>query len=316
MVVANKTYPAKILVFGEYTILFGGKGVVVPYNQYFGQWSFGEKDHSYFEQSKELFKFIKALKEQNSKTTAMFQFFDLQEFSQDLMEGIYFQSTIPQGLGMGSSGALCAAIWERYFRSSISLSVSETRSALALIEAFYHHSSSGLDPLVSLLQRPLCLHGPDQIHFFDDEAAVQKNLKNMYLVNTKVSRKTAPLVQLFKNKIQDAHFKEIFESKFLPLSNQTVLAWLNHEPGFFELMNQFCTMQMELFPEYFIKEVRELALVGLKEQKFTVKLCGAGGGGVYLICNHDQNDENQLYFKDYLARSYPQVQISRLALGR
>jgi mevalonate kinase len=288
-----KTYPAKILLFGEYTILFGGKGVVIPYPKYFGEWAFGQKDHQYFEQSKELFKFIKSIKEQNSKATDLFQFFDLNDFSQDLMEGIYFHSSIPQGLGMGSSGALCAAIWDRYFRTkdAPALNLIETRYALALIEAFYHHSSSGLDPLVSLVNRPLCLHGHDHIHLFDDDTKVLQHLHGLYLLNTGVSRKTAPLVQLFKNKMQDFNFKQNFEENFLPLSDKVAVAWMEKNINFRSLMIQFSAMQLELFPEYFSKDIREIALEGINSKQFSIKLCGAGGGGVYLLVDHELNKD-------------------------
>ena len=35
------------------------------------------------------------------------------------IRGLYFESTIPQGFGIGSSGALCAAIYDRYSKNPV-----------------------------------------------------------------------------------------------------------------------------------------------------------------------------------------------------
>jgi mevalonate kinase len=39
---------------------------------------------------------------------------DLEAFRNDIQNGLYFDSSIPQGFGVGSSGALVAAIYDRY----------------------------------------------------------------------------------------------------------------------------------------------------------------------------------------------------------
>ena len=70
------------------------------------------------------------------------------------IHGLYFESSIPQSYGIGSSGALCAAIYARYTTELIPPSgsitqkdIKELRHIFSGIESFFHGKSSGIDPL-------------------------------------------------------------------------------------------------------------------------------------------------------------------------
>ena len=47
--------------------------------------------------------------------------FDIDAFKQDVENGMYFQSSIPQGFGVGSSGALVAAVYGKYTKNKITI---------------------------------------------------------------------------------------------------------------------------------------------------------------------------------------------------
>jgi mevalonate kinase len=57
---------------------------------------------------KGLLKYLKKI--EFDKTCPM----DLKSFEFDINHGLYFDSTIPHGHGVGSSGAVCASIYDRY----------------------------------------------------------------------------------------------------------------------------------------------------------------------------------------------------------
>jgi mevalonate kinase len=288
----KSTYPAKVLLFGEYSILFGAKGLVIPFPKYFGQWSMNQDRNDLFPSAQELIVFLQSLKEQKSRTIAMFQNFKLDSFAQDLSQGLYFASNIPQGMGLGSSGALCAAIWDRYLPGEcVQQDLAENRSCLALIEAFYHHSSSGLDPVVSYYQKPMSLQGDGDLHYLDDVQIKNSMIGQFYLLNSGIKRQTAPLVQLFKNKLLDAEFKHNIESDFVRINNEMHDAFLlNDKARFEQSIKKYSEMQLELFPEYFPVEIKQLALEGLSSGHYSIKLCGAGGGGMYLVYLHGQTE--------------------------
>ena len=102
---------AKILLFGEYGIIKDSKGLAIPYNSYKGALKSvsnltGEAQKSNINLSK----FYEYLKDLETDLVS----FDLDTFKKDIDEGMYFDSSIPQGYGVGSSGALVASIYDQY----------------------------------------------------------------------------------------------------------------------------------------------------------------------------------------------------------
>jgi len=102
---------SKILLFGEYGIIKDSKGLSIPYNFYNGALKIIDINTSLAKDSNtKLFKFYDYLKNLNSPLVN----FNLDKFHSDLKLGMYFDSSIPEGYGVGSSGALVAAIYDYY----------------------------------------------------------------------------------------------------------------------------------------------------------------------------------------------------------
>ena len=86
-----------------------------------------------------------------------------------LINNMHFDSSIPQGYGVGSSGALVAAIYDKYADDKITVLENLTRDKLlklkaifSKMESFFHGKSSGLDPLNSYLSLPILINSKDQ----------------------------------------------------------------------------------------------------------------------------------------------------------
>jgi mevalonate kinase len=62
--------------------------------------------------------------------------FDLAELKNDVETGMYFDSSIPQGYGVGSSGALVAAIYDRYAQDKITVLENLTREKLLQLKIY------------------------------------------------------------------------------------------------------------------------------------------------------------------------------------
>src|SRR5690606_28744578 len=103
---------------------------------------------------------------------------DLLKMKEDLDQGIWFDSDIPQGFGLGSSGAVIAAIFEKYGHPT--RSIDGDKDKLARLEDFFHGSSSGLDPLVSHNQKPLLIHNFNKVEVLEE----RPNLEGFFLLNT------------------------------------------------------------------------------------------------------------------------------------
>ncbi len=96
--------------------------------------------------------------------------FNLEVLKTDVERGMYFDSSIPQGYGVGSSGALVAAIYDKYADNKITVLENLTREKLlqlknifSQMESFFHGKSSGLDPLNSYLSIPILINSKDNI---------------------------------------------------------------------------------------------------------------------------------------------------------
>jgi mevalonate kinase len=108
--------------------------------------------------------YLKQLQQDNPELVA----FNIQALQNDIDKGMYFDSSIPQGYGVGSSGALVAAIYDKYATQKITILENLTREKLlalkkifAAMESFFHGKSSGLDPLNSYLSLPILINSTE-----------------------------------------------------------------------------------------------------------------------------------------------------------
>ena len=114
-----------------------------------------------------LFEFASWLKE--NKDPALPKL-DIARLIRDIEQGLYFRSSIPKGYGLGSSGALCAAIYDEYgedknkiIRKTGSEELLDVKKALASMESWFHGTSSGIDPLCIYFNKPLIIEGKENI---------------------------------------------------------------------------------------------------------------------------------------------------------
>jgi mevalonate kinase len=155
----GKTFYSKVLLFGEYSVIKHSMALSTPYKLFEGHLAFRRGDGQARDpELKALAEYLKRLK---GKGGLDFDF-DLASFEFDVAQGLFFDSTIPQGYGVGSSGALVAALFDRYGTSvdDNKRGILELKRILARIESHFHGSSSGLDPLISYLNESLLI-GPD-----------------------------------------------------------------------------------------------------------------------------------------------------------
>lgn len=272
-------YPAKILLFGEHILMQGGKALAAPLHSYGGSWAFVAEDvqrrQMHLPQWADYLETLEAI-----------VWLDLSAFRRDLSEGLYFQSDIPTGYGLGSSGALCAAMYDRYAPNKIDVAdISQwplLKRILAAMEGFFHGSSSGVDPLVSFLARSVLLQPDGRIL----PAALPKlegSGLRLFLLDSRVSRQTEPLVSYFRSCCADTDFLHQMQSQLLHGSDAAIMAWI--EGRMTDFQNAFMEVshfQMEQLSAMIPHEIYALWRQGFQERSFVLKFCGAGGGGMFL----------------------------------
>lgn len=269
-----RTYPAKVLLFGEHILLRGAAALAAPLHLYGGQWQFGSDSGQQFR-----------LREWAEYLLQLPCDFRLADFNDDLDAGLFFQSDIPTGYGLGSSGALCAAAYERYAEQPIARHdaslLPELRNILAAMESFFHGASSGIDPLVSYLNQPLLLR-PDGALDAVQVPALPPGM-TLFLLDSRRTRSTGPMVQYFRQRCEDPAFETLMRTELLDVSNAAVTAWLEGRMEdfirYFQCISRFQAQHLApMIPD----EVLQIWQEGNARGAFSLKLCGAGGGGVFL----------------------------------
>jgi mevalonate kinase len=268
-------YLSKLLLFGEYTIINGSRALAVPYDRYFGEWVKAEEPDA------RLLGLAGYLDRNEGP-----DFLNVTAFRTACREGWGFRSNIPLGYGLGSSGALCAAVYDRFAIAPVlrtdTAAFTELKRQLAWMESYFHGSSSGTDPLISYLNFPVLIHPQEGIR----EVAVpsmENNPYHFFLLDTGISRSTGPLVDLYLEKCKEEEYATRIATGFVPVVNQLIDAYLQGRwPEVYDHMRSVSAFQWQHFPEMIPEAVRVVWERGLEQDRYVLKLCGAGGGGFLL----------------------------------
>lgn len=274
----NKKYNAKILLFGEYTVTLGSGALAIPYDEYNGHWNFGVGHEVSKQGLRKLADYVDHSPELNAK-------YNLTDFYEAFESGLYFASEIPTGYGLGSSGAVVAAFYDTYSYSKNREPVL-LKHELSLLESAFHGASSGIDPLVSLLNVPILIGDQYEI----STPKIDKIFYNMFLHDTGISRQTGPLVSLFKSKLEnDNNFKNAVE-QLSAINKAAIQSYIMGDRiSLFIHFDWISKIQYDFFSEMIPEPFRKLWKKGLDSDTFKLKLCGAGGGGYLMGIVKDQN---------------------------
>ena len=276
---------SKILLFGEYSVIKNSMALSIPYNLFSGQLAFNQSKVGHDGELRSLGTYLRRLQDRGELGFD----FDVDSFDFDIGQGLFFESTIPQGFGVGSSGALTAALFDRYAikREENIASIYITRKNLASIESHFHGSSSGMDPLVSYINRPIVINENKELEIAE-YPPYEKGKGGLFLLNTTRSRKTEPLVQLFLEKQKDTSFNHACEKYLIPITNSCIKSFLAGDTKKLQsTFRELSAFQYENFSPMIPNLFKDLWRQGLDDESFCLKLCGAGGGGFLLGITSD-----------------------------
>ncbi len=258
----SKSYSAKVLLFGEYTIINGGMALSMPCDMYCGQWA----EDGAAEQIRPFLDYLKTI-----------EGYDKEKLDSAIRKNLVFNSTIPLGYGLGSSGALTAAAFDQFYTHK-NLSMPELKGILAESENFFHGNSSGLDPLTIYLNKTLLVEG-DRIDIIPE-----LDLKGKFaLLDSDQTRNTKALVSYYKDQLKDPDFSNAIVNLNL-LNQQAINALLSdEEKSLNNIISQISQLQFRHFQHMIPDHISDIWAEGLQSKKYYVKLSGAGGGGCFLV---------------------------------
>lgn len=295
----GRTFYGKIMLFGEYSIICEGRALTIPLTQFRARLCFpgAEFDPKHSLLNQQLKDYLLDLVRQE-ETDGLDHFIDLNVFALDLLKGMFLDSDIPQGYGAGSSGALVASVYERYARKLIPAEPVPTpkklqrlQKILARLESYFHGTSSGIDPLSCYLNQPLLIDpekGPKPVKI---SPLPFNGNGDFFLADTLLPRKTESLVARFFEKHKEESFRKMILEIYNPLVDFCLDALLHGRQNEISRgIRHLSSMQMMHFREMIPEGFEEIWNEGLETGNFSLKLCGAGGGG-YLL-GYTENFEN------------------------
>jgi len=264
--------PAKILLFGEYAVLYGARAFAIPSDNYFGTLAFGDLNDAVVHYSNKNIKIFSDYLLKNFRDT-----FHFEELQADIEQGLYLQTNIPQGFGLGSSGVLVAALAHQYLREH-NFTLDELHALLQKMENAFHGNSSGIDPLVSFTNAKI-LFQTGKIDVYEKEIKAI----DFKLINSGNPRNTKHYVNIFKKKMLVESYYKKFRTRYITTNNLLLEAYLKGDSALFEVMlSELSFLQMEMLPEMIPHPIAQQWRNALKEKTSAMKLCGAGGGGFFL----------------------------------
>jgi mevalonate kinase len=297
---------SKILLFGEYGIIQDSKGLSIPYNFYKGALKSDENPTDEAKKSNQsLVKFVAYLKQLQTGQPDLVTF-NIELLQNDVNHGMYFDSSIPQGYGVGSSGALVAAIYDKYAANKITVLENLTREKLLQLksifsnmESFFHGKSSGLDPLNSYLSLPILINSKDNIEAAGIPSQSATGKGAVFLLDSGIVGETAPMVNIFMENLKDQGFRKMLKSQFIKYTDSCVENFLQGDmKSLFKNTKELSKVVLSNFKPMIPEQFHQIWQNGIETNDYYLKLCGSGGGG-YILGFTQDFEKAKKSLKDY-----------------
>ena len=232
--------------------------------------------------------------------------FNLALLNSDIERGMYFDSSIPQGYGVGSSGALVAAIYDKYANNKITVLENLTREKLlqlkaifSQMESFFHGKSSGLDPLNSYLSLPILINSKDNIEPTGIPSQTTNGKGAVFLLDSGIIGETAPMVNIFMENLKDQGFRKMLKNQFVKHTDACVENFLQGDmKSLFSNTKKLSKVVLNNFKPMIPEQFHNIWQNGIDTNDYYLKLCGSGGGGYILGFTQDL-EKAKKSLKDY-----------------
>jgi len=282
-------YPAKVMLAGEYGVVVGGSALTIPFSRYMAtvkrisavppdKTAEAERSRGYLAELQAYLlslgnKAFHALSDEAALAKGPGEF--------------WLEMDIPVGFGLGSSGAVSAAIYDLYFSGQEQLGLTERKEDLAAIESFFHGKSSGVDALTCHTGSPLYFHGKsiEQVNF--NPASIQGGYR-FFLLDSGERFDTGPLVTDFLKSMETRGFASSIRGEYLDITDKLIGTLLGHrsaDPAL--LVRVISDFQFTHFRKMIPDSMVDTWVQGQVSNEYYLKLNGSGGGFMLGIAHAD-----------------------------
>ena len=281
-------YYSKVILFGEYSMIFDATALMIPLKRFSAQWQFPQSRNraASLPSNQSLKRFCQYL----SETEELSNLLDLHALRKDLNEGLSLASNVPSGYGLGSSGTLVAAVYDRYAVQKND-DYLQLKTLFGKMESHFHGSSSGIDPLQCYLGQPFKIT-PEGVHLLSDEF-LKKDI-HICLIDTKIKSNTKPLVNHFKAQRENPGFLNRFQSEYVPCVTSCINSMIEgNKEMFFNSLKRLTKGQLEFLRPMVTDNTLDLFTADY-DFNFGIKISGSGGGGYVLGFTDDVEQASKL----------------------
>jgi mevalonate kinase len=274
--------------------MHGSNALAIPFRKYTGKWAWNSRGSVLIDF---LMNFCNYL--EDNQGYALF-IMDISQFRKDIASGLYFDSAIPMGYGIGSSGALCAAFYGKYVVNAIQpdcddYQMIDLKKHLSFLESYFHGSSSGIDPMVSYTNSTILVEASGKVKRLSHHSFHWEQV-SLFLIDTQIKGTTIVNIQLFKNLMMSDVFSFELKENYNSLVNQSINFYLNGNAlDFMTLVRLLSNKQQSLFEPMIPPEFLKYFQMARETSRFFLKLCGSGGGGFLLGFTTDIEYVEQLF---------------------
>jgi len=279
------SFNSKILLFGEYSLMKGSMALSIPNSKLTGQLLFEESSENKRSNNYSvvyLLEYLEFLEDNNFENLL-----DIPSFKSDLENGLFFECNIPISYGLGSSGAIVASIYDAYARNK-SNKLIELKSIFSKMESYYHGKSSGLDPLVSYLNKAILINEVGELKTVILPKENNNSNSGIFLLDTKTVGETQPLVNWFIMEYENTDYQYKIQNLLIPINNNSITDFLSG--NFNSLLRNTKSISEFTFHNFkpmIPSSIDKIWKNGLKNDSYYIKLCGSGGGGMMLGFTYD-----------------------------
>lgn len=281
-----KNYYGKVILFGEYSMIYGSSALLMPLYSGSAHWDYiwrnpGKKNYA---SNRNLHVFAKYLNDNEYFS----EHIDMAKLRAELKKGLFLDSNIPTGYGVGSSGAFTAAVYDRFHSVQID-DLIELKEFLGKMEDCFHGSSSGLDPLQCYIGKPFILDENMHVNILENDF-IPENL-HVFLIDSKIKSDTKTLVRYFKEQRNNPRFLKAYEDLYLPFVGRCINSLVSGDVDkFFDDLKHLSYYQTVLFEPMVTERMKPLFFVKRENMHFQIKICGSGGGGFFLGFSDDKEE--------------------------
>jgi len=282
-------------------------GLSIPFHDFKGEFenstgALNDKEKVSNDSLKKYYEYLKVQQAQGKLPCAM----DLASFKNDLDNNIHFNSSIPQGFGVGSSGAVVAAVYGKYATEPIlpedavnGDNFTALKKTLGQLENYFHGKSSGLDPLICYLNLPVLIKDKEHLGAVSMPKQREQGTGAIFLINSGNPGHTQSMVGIFLQKLKNRGFRKLFKTELKELNDACIQDFLKDDmSGLFKNLRGLSSFFFDYFKQMIPSKFEQVWREGIETNKYYLKLCGSGGGG-YILGFTQNLKEAQAHLKDH-----------------